>query len=84
MKLFKVYVDDGQNTFRAYTAARSKKAMLERDCGNGEFIKIEDVTKEHLCEGSAERAYDDLRRTGWGEAEATLIAELIRDHLAHR
>ena len=84
MKLFRVYVDDGNQVFKTYTAAKSKKAMLERDGGNGEFVKIEDVTQEHLCEGSAERCYDDLRRTGWGQAEATLIAELIRDHLAHR
>lgn len=84
MKLFRVYVDDGSHVFKTYTAAKSKKAMIEREGGNGEFVKIEDVTQEFLCDGSAERCYDDLRRTGWGHAEATLIAELIRDHLAHR
>lgn len=84
MKLFKVYVDDGNQVFRTYTAAKSKKAMMERDGGNGEFVKIEDVTMEHLCEGSAERLYDDLLHCHWGQAEATLIAELVRDHLQHR
>lgn len=84
MKLFRVYVDDGSQVFKTFSAAKSKKAMIERDGGNGEFVKIEDVTQEFLCEGSAERCYADLRRAGWGNAEATLIAELIRDHLAHR
>jgi hypothetical protein len=84
MKLFQVYVDDGTQVFKTYTAAKSKKAMMERDGGNGEFIKIEDVTSEYLTEGSAEMCFDTLTRHGWGRAEATLIAELIRDHVAHR
>lgn len=84
MKLYHVYVDDGEQVFKTYAAAKNKKALLERDGGNGDFIKIEDVTMDHLCEGSAERLFDDLLRCCWGRAEATLIAELVRDHLAHR
>ena len=84
MKLFHVYIDAGDSVFKTFTAAKSKKAMIDRDGGNGKFVKIEDVTMDYLTDESADCLYKTLISNHWGQAEATIISELVREHVARR
>lgn len=81
MKLFECIVDDGKDVFKTLTAAKSRKALLDEYGGNGEFIRIKDITAEYFTEGSVELLSDHLLRMGWGEGERRIICALLESHL---
>lgn len=74
MRLFKCIVDDGddgdEDIINTYTAGKTKKKdMLNSYGGNGEFLKVEDVTSNHLNQDSIKALEIDLIEKGWEEAE---------------
>ena len=76
MKMFKTYFDDGDTCFKVIRPAESKSQFYSRFGGNGEIIKIDDVTEEFPLD--PEKLLDDLRRIGYGEPEAYAISECVR------
>lgn len=76
MKLFKAYFDCGDDCFKVIRPAEDKKKFISQYGGNGEIIKMEDVTEEIPL--SPNRLLDDLLRLGYGEPEAYAIAECVR------
>ena len=50
MKLFECIVDDGNNVFKSTVAARNKKELLNVYGGNGDFVKITDVTNDYFTD----------------------------------
>ena len=84
MRLFKCIVDDGDDIINTYTTGKNKKDMLNIYGGNGEFIKVEDVTKIHLEQNSLKLLENDLLNTGWGEAERVIILALLQQHIDSR
>lgn len=81
MKLFECIIDDGKNVYKSLCTAKSKKELLDVYGGNGDFIKIKDITNEYFDETSAEELRNDLLRTGWGEGETKLIVALLEEHI---
>lgn len=81
MKLFECIIDDGKNVFKALTAATSKKELLNAYGGNGEFIRIKDITSEYFTDESVERLDADLSRTGWGAGERKILCALLEQHI---
>ena len=81
MKLFECIVDDGKDVFKTLTAAKSRKALIDEYGGNGDFIRIKDVTAEYFTEASAEKLEEDLRRMGWGEGERRILCALLEAHI---
>lgn len=81
MKLFECIVDDGKDVFKTLTAAKSRKALIDEYGGNGEFIRIKDITAEYFTEGSVELLGDHLLRMGWGEGERKILCALLETHL---
>lgn len=77
MKMFKAYFDCGDDCFKVVRPADSKAQFITRYGGNGEIIKMEDVTKEIPLD--PDRLFEDLMmRLGYGEAEAYAISECVR------
>lgn len=84
MKLFECIVDDGRVVFKSMLAAEDEETLLEIYGGNGEFVRIKDVTDDYLTEGSPHLLAENLRTIGWGEAEIALIVALLRRHIDTR
>lgn len=81
MKLFECIIDDGKDVYKSLCTAKSKKELLNVYGGNGDFIKIKDITNEYFDETSAEELRNDLIKTGWGEGETKLIVALLEEHI---
>lgn len=81
MKLFECIIDDGKNVYKNLCTAKSKKELLNVYGGNGDFIKIKDITNEYFDETSAEELRNDLKKAGWGEGETRLIVALLEEHI---
>lgn len=81
MKLFECIIDDGKNVYKNLCTAKSKKELLNVYGGNGDFIKIKDITNEYFDETSAEELRNDLIKAGWGEGEIRLIVALLEEHI---
>ena len=84
MRLFKCIVNDGDDIIKAYATGKTKKDILNIYGGNGEFIKVVDVTELHLEQNSLKLLENDLLNTGWGEAERTIILALLQQHIDSR
>ena len=81
MKLFECIIDDGTDVYKSLCTAKSKKELLDVYGGNGDFIKIKDITNEYFGETSAEELRNDLKKAGWGEGETRLIVALLEEHI---
>ena len=81
MKLFECIIDDENNIFKTLVAVKNKKELLSVYGGNGEFVRIKDVTNEYLTEKSIELLNDNLTRMSWGEAERKILCALLEEHI---
>lgn len=81
MKLFECIIDDEINVYKSLCTAKNKKELLDVYGGNGDFIKIKDITNEYFDETSAEKLRNDLIKAGWGEGETRLIVALLEEHI---
>ena len=81
MKLFKCIIDNGDNVFKTYLAAKNKKDLLAKNAGNGNFEKITDETGELFTPESPNMLRDSLTSTGWGAPETELICALLEEHI---
>lgn len=84
MRLFKCIVDVGDNIFKAYTAGKNKKDMLNAYGWWEKFLKVEDVTSNHLNQDSVKALEIDLIEKGWDEPERVIILALIQQHIDNR
>lgn len=66
MKLFECIIDDGTDVYKSLCTAKSKKELLDVYGGNGDFIKIKDITNEYFDETSAEELRNDLKKSRLG------------------
>lgn len=81
MKLFECIIDDGTDVYKSLCTAKSKKELLNVYGGNGDFIKIKDITDEYFDETSADELRNDLIKAGWGTGETKLIVALLEEHI---
>lgn len=81
MRLYECIVDDGHDVFRSLLPAKSKKELLSKYGGNGEFVRIKDITSGHFTDSSVELLNDNLARAGWGIGERAIICALLQDHI---
>lgn len=81
MKLFECIIDDGTDVYKSLCTAKSKKELLNVYGGNGDFIKIKDITNEYFDETSADELRNDLIKAGWGTGETKLIVALLEEHI---
>lgn len=75
MKKFMVYVDDGENLMKLAIPAKSAKAAKEYASGNGEIIKVIDVTADYPI--SAEKVANALKLGNFGQTEIDFILRTL-------
>lgn len=74
IKKFECILDDGQNVWKEYIPATSKKELLKNWGGNGEFVKIKEVP---ACLPSAEVVRSTLVDNGFEQAECDLVYRIL-------
>lgn len=78
MKLYEMIVDDGQNVFKAVRPAKDVKELKYIYGGNGEFVRIKDVTKDYPIDTEYLRRVLRGKENGhFGEAETDIICALV-------
>ena len=75
MKKYLAYMDDGHNCFKLAIPADSVKAAKKYVAGNGEVIKVSDVTEEYPI--SLEKVGQALFAAGFGEYEVDFITRAL-------
>lgn len=82
IRLFRCVVDDGVDAFVSYLASDSKESLLSKYSGNGEFLKVEDVTGELF--GSL-KAVDNIRsaleKASFRKPSITFVCALLEQYL---
>lgn len=78
LKVFRCVVDDGEDAFVTYTTASSKEEIIDVYGGNGEFLKIEDVTAKVVIK--KENIAKLLKEAGLNKMQVSLISGLIEQH----
>lgn len=76
MKKFKVFLEAGNDCFKAYVPARNEKEAREYVAGNGEIIAIKEVTADFPI--SVEKVGSALAVSGFGAAEIDLIMRTLQ------
>lgn len=75
MKKYLVYMDDGCDCFKLAIPADSVKAAKKYVAGNGEIVKVTDVTAEYPI--SVEKVGEALLKAGFGEYETDFITRAL-------
>ena len=78
-QIYKVYLEDRINTYSAIIPAKSKKEVIEYCQGNGEIIKIKDITNDTPI--SVSSVYDALTSANFGQDEIDIVCRLIQNNL---
>ncbi len=77
MKAYKAIFETEENAFKVIRPATSEKAFRLKYGGNGEIIKIVDVTEDFPI--SLEKVCNALQAAGFGEVEQQLIISVIQN-----
>ena len=74
--MLSMIINDGEKVFKVCRGAKSVAALKKEYGGNGEFVRVKDVTEAFPI--SEEHLRVALR--GWGEEERELIVGLLRNN----
>lgn len=75
MKKYMVYVDDSEYLMKLAIPAKSVKAAKEYASGNGEIIKVVDVTADYPI--NAEKVAQALKNSNFGQTEIDFIIRTL-------
>lgn len=78
MKKYMVYMDDGENLMKLAIPAESVKSAKKYVNGNGEVIKVADVTEDYPI--NANKVHEALKNAGFGETEIDFIVRTLTMH----
>lgn len=70
-----VYVDDGENLMKLAIPAKSAKSAKEYANGNGEIIKVADVTEDYPIDSW--KVANALKKDGFGQTEIDFIIRAL-------
>lgn len=77
MKVFRCVIDDGDNAYVIKTVAKDEKELLNVYGGNGEFLKIEDVTESHQVD--VLQLENDLKTIGYSNVAIGIITSVLKE-----
>ena len=80
-KMFEMVIDDGKDVFKVTRMAESQEDIEKRYGGNGEFVRIKDVTDDYPI--SEYKLHTALSAAGFGEAERESIVSLLRQEYSN-
>lgn len=72
-----IYMDDGQDCFKAPVPAENEQAARRYVNGNGEVIAVKDITDD--CPISSNKVSTALRNAGFGQTEIMLIIRALEE-----
>ena len=78
MKKYMVYMDDGQNCFKLAIPADSVKSAKKYVQGNGEVLKVTDITEDYPI--SINKVVEALKNADFGQVEIDLIMRTLTFH----
>lgn len=82
LKMFEMVVDCGEDhIIRVYRAGTSKKQVMQQYSGNGEYLKVAEVTEDFGI--SLTKVWAALEKAGFGEAEQYAIRDCIANGYAN-
>lgn len=92
MKVYECIIDDGKEVYKAQAVAKDETDLLRVYGGNGEFIKVTDISNTIIAPAhdyqaineAGDRLYDVLSTAGYNDIEKTLICALLEDFLTNR
>ena len=76
MKIYEMIIDDSENVFKCVRPAETKKALTKMYGGNGEFIRIKEVTEEYKI--NLDKLYDTLKKANYKEEEIDIIISTLK------
>ena len=71
--VFDVYLDDGDHAYKVTVPAENKTSAIKYTEGNGEVIAV----KEKDIKLSTYKLAQDLKCSGWGQAEIDTLTRLV-------
>ena len=75
-KMFEMVISDGKNVFKVNRIGTSKQDVMNRYSGNGEFVRVKDITDDYpISEESLRTALGCF-----GETEQEAVLSLLRNH----
>lgn len=78
IKKFECIIDDGKDVYKEYIAATSKKELLKKWGGAGEFVRIKEVPE---VLPSAAFVRKTLEQNGYGKAECDLVYRILHQYV---
>lgn len=80
-KMYEMIIDDGDNVYKVTRAAKGLNDLKARYGGNGEFVRIKDVTNSVSI--SCNRLHAALNAAGFSESERESIVSIIDENYAN-
>lgn len=79
MKAYEMIIEDREHVFKCVRPAKDVKQLKEIYGGNGEFVRIKDVTEQFPIDVDIIRKVLQGQRTGtFGEVETDIICALVQ------
>ena len=79
MKIFTVYLEDGENCYRLTIPAFTEEQAIQCTAGNGEVIAIKENKEEkgELTNIDCQHLSNTLKNSGWGQMEIDVITRTL-------
>jgi hypothetical protein len=74
LKVYKLWLDDGEQGIRVIVPARNKKEAEKYVFGNGRIVAIEESELQSICLDSLSKT---LKEAGWGSQEIDIITRTL-------
>ena len=77
-KAYEMIIEDGMTVFKCVRPSESEKQLRSTYGGNGEFVRVKEVTKDYPI--NLEHLRRTLERAGYGEPEIDIIVTMVSDY----
>lgn len=79
--MYEIIVDDGQDVFKYYGIYKDEQDAESAATGNGEIIRIKEVTEQFPLSG--DKIFTALKDAGYGQIEANAIYSFVASNYAN-
>ena len=79
--MYEILIDDGTRVYKHHGIYRNEKDARKSAEGNGEVIKIKDVTEDTPLSG--DKIFTALRNAGFGQNEANAIYSFVTNNYSN-
>ena len=78
MRAFEMIIEDRDDVYKLVRPAKSEKQLKEIYGGNGEFVRIKDVTEDTII--CLKNLRETLEKAGYGKNETDIIVSMIQKY----